>query len=117
MVVAVIHHVTYGSDTYDAIVVWCPGCEYEDEGRKVGGLHMLPISGDASKHPVWGWNKDLKKVTLSPSILTHHSRGEGAEFRCHSFLVDGQWKFLSECSHKLANQTVPMVQLPDWVVK
>ena len=30
---------------------------------------------------------------------------------CHSFVKDGQIQFLSDCSHELAGQTVP---LPDW---
>jgi len=108
-------------DHYDAIMVWCPGCQYTDEhtpGRMRGGLHMLPINGDASKRPVWQWNGDLVNVTLSPSILTRVNRGEDQqEFVCHSFLENGQWRFLGDCTHALVNQTVAMVPLPDWAVR
>jgi hypothetical protein len=33
---------------------------------------------------------------------------------CHSFLRNGQWEFLSDCAHRLAGQTVPMVPIPSW---
>jgi hypothetical protein len=115
--VAMIRHVIDGDDRYDHILVWCPGCQYERDGRMVAGLHALPVTGDSSKHPVWTWNGDLVNVTLEPSILTHMKRGEQqTEFVCHSFLRNGQWQFLGDCTHALAGQTVAMVPLPDWVV-
>jgi hypothetical protein len=108
MVLALLRHVDDHGDLYDAIAIWCPGCERAD-GQ--GGLHMLPVTGDGSKHPVWTWNGDLENVTLEPSILTHQADA----FVCHSFLRDGQWQFLGDSTHSLAGQTVPMVPLPDWV--
>lgn len=101
------------SNIYKVIVLWCPGCEIIDPERPSHtGLNMLPISGKKK----WGWNGDLVKVTLSPSILTKSHRGD-KEFICHSFLRDGMWQYLGDCTHSLANQTVPMVPLPDWVVR
>ena len=115
--VAQIRHVDDHGDLYDAITIWCPGCERtDDDGHKRGGLHMLPVTGDGSKRPTWEWNGDLDRVTLSPSILTRHG-GQDSDLVCHSFLRDGQWQFLSDCTHALANQTVPMVPLPDWCVR
>jgi hypothetical protein len=72
------------------------------------------VTGPDTNRPVWGWNGDLVNVTLTPSILTNMSRGE--QFVCHSFLTNGQWNFLGDCTHALANQTVAMLPLPDWVV-
>lgn len=114
--VALLRRVSDNGDEYDAIVLWCPGCERIDpvDDERHGGLHMLPVSGDATKRPVWGWNLDLVNVTLTPSILTKH--GEGDEFVCHSYLTNGQWRFLSDCTHPLKDQTVPMVELPSWAV-
>lgn len=114
--VAMTRGVDDHGDHYDAIMIWCPGCEItDDDGHKHGGLHMLPISGDASKRPVWQWNGELERVTLDPSILTRVNRGE-TQFICHSYLRDGQWQFLDDCTHALVGQTVAMVPLPDWVV-
>jgi len=98
---------------YKVICLWCPGCEITDPDKhKHGGLHWLPISGKKK----WDWNGNLIKVTLSPSILTKMHRGDN-EFVCHSFLQDGQWRFLGDCTHALANQVVPMVPSPDWAIK
>jgi hypothetical protein len=96
------------------ISFWCPGC---DEPHTVN-------SG-------WTFNQDLERPTFSPSVLTtsgHYSEGlpgcwckfnaehpdSPSSFecsRCHSFVTDGKIQFLSDCSHKLANQTI---DLPDW---
>lgn len=35
---------------------------------------------------------------------------------CHSFLRNGVWEFLGDSAHELANQKVPMVPLPNWLV-
>lgn len=116
MTLALIRRVKDGNDLYHAIVIWCPGCQKTDsEGRIYGGLHMLPVSGDKQKRPVWGWNGKLEKVTLSPSILT--KGGPDKKFVCHSFLEDGIWKFLGDCTHSMKNKHVSMVPLPDWVTK
>ena len=115
--VALIWGVRDGEDdSYKGIVIWCPGCEYiHTDGLKVGGLHLLPVSGITSKRPTWLWNKDLVNVTLSPSILTKMTRN-GKPFICHSFLTDGRWRFLGDCTHDLKNRSAAMRPLPDWVV-
>lgn len=81
----------------DAIIymLWCPGC---DE------LHQIDNQ--------WTFNGDTERPTFGPSILVS---GPGLPERCHSFLVDGIWQFLSDCTHALAGQYVPMVDLPDWL--
>lgn len=110
---------------YNALVFWCPGCEYLYEGEMVGGLHMLPIDGNAPGSK-WGFNGNLEAPTLTPSILTAHefSRRPGLDgaivvqkFVCHSFLRDGVFEFLGDCTHQYASQNVPIPPLPDWVIK
>lgn len=34
-------------------------------------------------------------------------------YRCHSYITNGQIQFLSDCTHKLAGQTVPLPDLTD----
>ena len=114
MTVAQIRHVTEGDLTYDAIMIWCPGCTLmisPDEPDE-GGLHLLPVNS-TTKTPSWTWDGSLDRPTLSPSILTTYS----ADRRCHSFLSGGFWDFLADCTHVLAGQTVPMPDLPDWVLE
>lgn len=83
----------------DKHLVWCPGC---DE------LHGLAV--DSKERPSWTWNGDPDKPTYSPSLLV---RGQT---QCHSFIRDGQWIFLNDCDHPLAGKTVPIPDLPDWII-
>ncbi len=93
----------------------CPGC---------GDWHMLNVSGQG--RPRWTFNGDGDAPTFTPSILYragHYIPGskggcwcdgpEDADFKCiqcHSFVTDGRIRFLNDCSHDLAGQTV---DLPD----
>lgn len=101
------------------LMFWCPGCD---------GAHQVRIEGDGS--PRWSWNGDAEKPTFYPSILctSHTWKPEVtpenmAEFKrnpwpqtkadeiCHSFVVDGEIRFLPDCTHHLAGQTA---DLPDF---
>lgn len=97
---------------------WCQGCEE---------VHMVG--------PTWAFDGDLEAPTFSPSVLVtcgHHTPGfvEGSGcwctynaahpdeepdfqcFRCHTFIKGGMVEFLSDCSHGLAGQTLPLPDLP-----
>lgn len=45
------------------------------------------------------------------------TRRPGGPVCCHSYVKAGRWEFLGDCTHDLAGQTVPMVPLPDWLVR
>jgi hypothetical protein len=100
------------------IVFWCPGCK---------DRHVI----DAT----WRITGPDDKPTVSPSVLvtsghylSRHKPGDQcwctwaerhpeqpAPFkcrRCHLFVRDGQLVLLSDCTHELAGQTVPMQDLP-----
>ena len=68
---------------------------------------IIPVilSGPRKGTGNWSWNGDVDKPTLKPSILTDN--GEGG-IRCHSFVNDGMVKFLADCSHEFAGQTLPL---------
>jgi hypothetical protein len=64
----------------------------------------------------WNFNGDTQKPTFDGSILvhgaTHVHEGQKVEHgRCHSFITDGRIRFLADCTHELARQTVDM---PPW---
>jgi hypothetical protein len=95
------------------------------DGVMVGGLHMLPINTEA-KAPAWTFDGNLDAPTLWPSILTAHEHarrpgptGELLEqpFVCHSFIKEGVFDFLSDCTHQHKGDKIPMVPLPDWVLR
>jgi len=89
--------------------LWCPGCNQ---------LHAPEVEGDTlTARGCWTFNGDLEKPTISPSLLVTWEYGpEKEKHRCHSFVRDGQWQFLADCTHELAGQTVPLVLLPDWLI-
>lgn len=113
-IVSMIRRIKDGDDHYHAIMIWCPGCDEREPARKRGGLNMLPVSGDSTKRPTWTWNGNLEVVTLSPSILTRYPMGDKT-LVCHSYLTDGVWNFLNDCTHDLAGKQIPMMPLPEWV--
>lgn len=122
--VAILREITDGDKKYNIIMFWCPGCEVRDDGLESvmsGGLHMLAVSGDATDHPVWGFDGNLQKPTLTPSIKTSIPDPSGIPgkpplFVCHSFLKAGVFQFLNDSTHKYKGKKVPMVPLPDWVL-
>ena len=100
-----------------SLAFWCPGC---DEAHVV-------TSG-------WTWNGNAESPTFQPSVLVrsgHFVPGHvgpecwctynrqhadnPAPFKCrvcHSFVTDGCIQFLSDCTHGLAGQTVPLPDFP-----
>lgn len=106
------------------IAYWCPGCE------QIHAVNVLPGG--------WEWNQDVNKPTFSPSVLVtsgHYSSlhnpdkscwciynkdkpEEEKSFECricHCFVKDGMIQFLSDSTHHLSGQTVPIPDLPDWM--
>lgn len=80
---------------------WCPGC---------GCCHHLNTKR-------WAWNGDRVRPTASPSFLVrtpwHGERpADAPPERCHFFMRAGSLQFLSDSTHELAGQTVPMVAPP-----
>ena len=75
----------------------CPGC---------GFSHSVRVEGMPSP---WKFNGDVVRPTVTPSILVRWDFGEKREPKvCHSFVTDGQIRFLNDCTHKLAGQTTPL---------
>ena len=72
------------------------------------GLLTLPVvrKGTREGTGCWTWNGCTYAPTLRPSVLT-----EGHDFRCHSWINDGKVQFLSDCSHELCGQTVPLLDV------
>lgn len=104
---------------------WCPGC---DE------IHVVSVAPGR-----WTFNGDFDRPTFSPSVLVTGRRmtAEGRaqwkawcdrreagkelplssfaseDIRCHSFVREGRIEFLTDCTHALAGQTVPLVARAD----
>lgn len=78
------------------VMYWCPGCK---------GGHTVTVDRPNDVGSQWTWNGSMDKPTFRPSVLVHERPGG---HRCHSHVVDGHIQFLTDSSHHLAGQTVPM---------
>jgi Family of unknown function (DUF6527) len=85
----------------DRLAFYCPGCD---------DTHVIHCDGPhaaATVVPTWQWDGNPELPTISPSVLVEYGAGK----RCHSFVHSGRIEFLSDCTHKLAGETV---DLPVW---
>lgn len=109
-------------DGYIGYSFKCPGCEDWHEIRTQHGKSNL-------KGPCWTFNGNERSPTFTPSLMVksgHYCHGqEGKDcwctfkerfgedpfvtcYVCHSFITNGNIEFLSDCTHKLVGQTVPL---------
>ena len=114
-----LRDVVDGDLRYQCLMFVCPGC-IAMFGDPDTGLHMLTVNTEISK-PSWSFDGNLDWPTVSPSILTWKGpppvEGEpDTRGRCHSMLEKGEFRYLGDSTHSLAGQTVPMPDLPDWVL-
>lgn len=72
---------------------WCHGCEE---------YHVFDER--------WQFNGDFDDPTFTPSYLVKSTRSKDKEgfVCCHSFLTNGVWQFLSDCTHELKNTNMPL---------
>lgn len=96
----------------------CPGCNM---------MHQVGVG--TGPGPRWGYNGDPDKPTFTPSIVVttgHFVQPNGKHcdksgdpdwpcdcMRCHSFVTNGQIRFLPDCTHALAGQTVDLPDIPE----
>ncbi len=96
---------------------WCPGC---------GEVHLIPDS--------WNFDGNLEQPTFSPSVkitgkLTvkdshgewtgewvRDANGNAVDDCCHYILTVGVLNFCGDCTHVLAGQSVPLPDLPEWLL-
>ena len=76
-----------------------PGCGHE---------HSVPIVISQFYIYCWGFNGNLEKPTITPSILRYETPGNP---RCHSFVTDGKIAFCSDSTHSMAGQTIELPEI------
>jgi hypothetical protein len=96
----------------DTLLFYCVGC------KEWHGVNST-----------WVFNGDFNKPTFSPSILVSGTQpvtdeeydllmaGKHVEPRptiCHSFIADGKIQYLNDCTHRLAGQTVELLDEDLW---
>ncbi len=106
--------------------IYCLGCEENHI------IYTEPVAG----RYVWGFNGDVEKPTFTPSLLIRsghyvpeHNKDscwctynkeqeekgeEPSGFECgicHTFITDGKIQYLTDCTHKLAGQTIDLPEI------
>jgi hypothetical protein len=87
----------------------CPGCD------SIHVVYTKKLPEANSNVPIWTFNGDVNKPTVSPSLLLWHDgypKENIPPYRCHSYIKEGKIQFLSDCTHKLKNQTVELPDIP-----
>ena len=88
------------SNVLGQYIFWCQGC---------GCGHAVWVR--PSTNPLnggnWDFNGNTNKPTINPSILINDSENR----ICHSFINDGNIQYLNDCTHKLAGQTVELIDI------
>jgi hypothetical protein len=82
-------------NTFGQYLFWCEGCQE---------YHSVWTDKRDGVEP-WGFNGDVDKPTISPSILV---RGGEHNRTCHSFINNGMIQYLNDCTHSLAGKTVEL---------
>jgi hypothetical protein len=91
----------------------CEGC------KSAHGVYtyQAPVKKDSKGNviegkvvPVWGYNGNEEKPTFTPSILAQWEEGpNNVKKVCHSFVTDGNIRYLNDCTHHLKGKTVELL--------
>lgn len=96
---------------------YCPGCHQ---------LHAINIDENRPPdQPTWRFNGSIEEPTVTPDVYLLYGAPkdpsdpqiEMFNFICHSHIFAGKIKFEEDCSHNLANTTLPLPPLPDWFMR
>ena len=82
----------------------CPACDFEHAFRV-----DLDGHGKWGSQGVWSFDGNYENPTFNPSMGANLHQIEKHHPACHSFLENGVWRFLEDCTHGMAGQRVPMI--------
>lgn len=83
--------------------VYCPACE---------AAHRFLVECEEAPEEVWQFDGNEDAPTFTPSLLVESGPPDCRDI-CHSHLRVGVWELLSDCTHGMAGQKVPMVAFPE----
>lgn len=78
------------------LLYYCPGC---------CSRHTVVVEGPGALE----WNGSYDAPTIEGNLVRFNA--PPSRYRCHALMVDGMLEFQADCSHALADQTVPMPHL------
>lgn len=92
-------HKIANTSTFDSFLVLCPACKAE---------HVIVLKSRGKY--INYWNGDHEKPTFNISITNMKNTKESVLF-CHAFIEKGYWKYLSDSTHEMSGQIVPMIDM------
>lgn len=113
-----LRNIQYSPSQY-GLTYWCQGCRE---------LHQVITSGPGA----WEYNNNPDAPTFHPSVkvtglqIYQDDRGDWTgkwkkdasgnpiPLICHTYITDGMVRFLEDCTHEFAGQTLPLPELPPW---
>lgn len=78
-------------------VFYCPGCKCN---HYVNEKWKLTYDDDG-------------KPTIMPSIIVNSNRTIQKEIRCHFYITNGKFHYLTDCDHDLAGKIVDMEKIKE----
>lgn len=110
---------TVRADTQECLGIyvwlWCPGCDHQHtfvfRCPEHGGPTGVVWEGDPYSDPP----NFPSTPTSSNSLMTYSVNDAGEQVACHSFVKEGYWEFLPDCTAHELRGLVPLVDLPDWL--
>ena len=83
---------------------FCPACKSE-HGFRID-------AGSFPAQDVWEFDGNYEQPTFKGSMLSNPDQRVVNRPLCHSYLKNGEWRFLEDSTHDLAGRTVPMIPYP-----
>jgi len=81
-------------------------------------FRYIPVvtSGPRRGTPCWTWNGSTDKPTLRPSVRTSTGKDPAPDRDfpteiCHSWITNGQIKFLGDCTHEFKGTTQDLLDV------
>ena len=95
------------SETIASLDALCPACGFEHAFRVDLEGHGK-WTRQTGEPDVWTFDGNWDAPTFQPSMLSHANPAMGHPV-CHSFVENGERRYLSDCTHEMVGQTVPMI--------
>lgn len=83
------------------VYIFCPACK--EANPNSDGLHCLNVSR------IHRFNGNYESPTFEPSLMAATPK----MIICHSYVREGMIQYLSDCTHGMAGQTVPLLDIPE----
>lgn len=79
----------------------------DEKGHVLLYFHCPGCNTTHTLNSTWEYNGDPNNPTIRPSILVTWNHID-EQFRCHSYITDGNIEYMKDSTHSLAGKTVPL---------